>query len=95
MVAQNVLDRVHQHVKSAISSGRGKFAEMTRGAFDQLDNPDAGNPLSVWLDKVSDMTPGKLIDSVFGANSEDIGNWKSQFGDYINHSAKSEWQGPR
>ena len=88
MVAQNVLDRVHQHVKSAISSGRGKFSEMTRGAFDQLDNPDAGNPLSVWLDKVSDMTPGKLIDSVFGANSEDIGNWKSQFGDYINHSAK-------
>ena len=53
-----------------------------------MTNPDAGNPLSVWLDKVSDMTPGKLIDSVFGANSEDIGNWKSQFGDYISHNAK-------
>ena len=76
-----------QKVKSTQSWG-GKFIELTQGAFNQHDVPGETDPLSQFLDKVSNMTPGKLIDSVFGATAEDIGNWKEQFGEYMAKGAK-------
>ena len=76
MVAQDVIDRVHKHVKDTVSWGHGKFSKLSRGAFNMTDIPGDGNPLEAWLDMVSDMTPSKLIDNIFKGSTVDLGNWK-------------------
>ena len=75
-------------VSDAISWGGGKFKELSRGAFNQLDIPDPGSKLENFLDTVSNMSPGELVDSVFKATPQKIGEFKSDWADYVAHSAK-------